>query len=275
MTESHQSEDEVSRIRLRHKAALDAGMNNADASAYANDPNSPALSSLSSAQVQSSTATASNGSSGAQLDSGCSAESVAMSPPLSPKPALSVSADNTGRHELDTDRLMTEDSSLPESPDGTRPSDSPPDYGVGYGRAPVESRFKNGHKKLGGRQKGQRNITTVVDGFLDERVTVHEGKQARRMSKRDAMCLRIVNAAVSGNDKAQSKIIALTTAAKPAEATTQEPFTADDEAVIADFLRRSGNHGQSTSAPNNNANPNTGEVKPPRTENNEKKDTKS
>jgi hypothetical protein len=40
MTESNQSsnEDEVWRIRLRHKAALDAGMSNAEASAYANDP---------------------------------------------------------------------------------------------------------------------------------------------------------------------------------------------------------------------------------------------
>ena len=274
MTESNQSEDEVRRIRLRHKAALDAGMNNADASAYANDPNSPALSSLSSAQVQSSTATASNGNGGAQLNSGCSTESAAMLPPLSPKPALSVSADN-GRHELDVDCDTTKDSSLPERPDGPRPSDSPPDYDVGYGRTPVESRFKKGHKKLGGRRKGQRNITTVMDGFLDERVTVHEGKQARRMSKRDAMCLRIVNAAVSGNDKAQSKIIHLATTAKPAEATTQEPFTADDDAVIADFLRRNGNPGQSTPASENNEYAKTEEIKPPRAESNEKKETKS
>jgi hypothetical protein len=272
MTESNQSpdDDEVTRIRMRHKSALDAGMSNAEASAYANDPNSPALFLPSSAQVQSSTATTSNGNCGAQLNSGDSAESVAMSPPLSPKP-LSVSADNT---ELDADRLMTKDSGLPESPDGTRPSNSARDYVVGYGRAPVADRFKNGHPKLGGRRKGQRNISTIVDGFLDERVTLHEGKQPRKMSKREAMCLRMVNSALSGNDKAQSKIIALTTTAKPPEATKQDPFTADDEALMADFLRRYGNHGQATRAPESNENAKTGEVEPRREENNKSKETK-
>src|SRR5207253_2111539 len=130
---------------------------------------------------------ASNGNGGAQLNSGCSAESVAMSRPLSAKPTLSISADNTGRHELDADRLMSQNAGPPESPDGTRPSDSAPDYVVGYRRTPVGDRFKNGHPKLGGRRKGQRNKGTVINGFLNERITINEGKQARKMSKRDAM----------------------------------------------------------------------------------------
>ena len=273
MTSSNRSsdEDKVRRIRERHKEALDAGMSNAEASAYANDPNSPALSFfLSSAQVQSSAATPPNGNSGAHLNSSYHTESPAM--PSPPSPALSESAGKTCHHELDAERPIAKNSGHAESPDGTRPSTSAPDYVVGYGRAPVEGRFKKGHPKLGGRRKGQRNIGTIIEGFLDERIALREGKRARRMSKRDAMCLNMVNAAVSGSDKALSKVIALTANAQPDEANKQEPFTADDDALLADFLRRFGNQGQST--PENNGNLKTGEVEPPREENNEKK-TKS
>ena len=75
--------------------------------------------------------------------------------------------------------------------------------------------------------------------------------------------------------KRNRRIIHLATTAKPAEATTQEPFTADDDAVIADFLRRNGNPGQSTPASENNEYAKTEEIKPPRAESNEKKETKS
>src|SRR5205814_10599297 len=47
------------------------------------------------------------------------------------------------------------------------------------------------------------------EGFLKEPVTVREGNRQRKMSKRYAMLLRLVNEAVSGNDKAQAKVIAM------------------------------------------------------------------
>ena len=152
---------------------------------------------------------------------------------------------------------MTKPSRLPPNSDSddTPPSDAAPAYGVGYGRPPVHSQFKPGHPGRGGRPKGQRNSRTVIEGFLKERVTVLEGKRQRTMTKHDAMCLRIVNAAVSGDDKAQSKVIALTMGAEPSEATKQEPFTADDQAVIADFLGRRGNEVQPTQPPQGDANP--------------------
>jgi uncharacterized protein DUF5681 len=269
MTESNQfpDEDEVARIRMRYKAAQAAGMSIAAASAYANDPNSPPLSLLSSAQVQSRTTTASNGNGGAQLNSGCDAESVAMSPPLSPKPALSVSADNTGRHELDADPLMTKNSGLPESPDGTQPSDAAPAYEVGYGRTPVHSRFKKGHPKRGGRRKGQRNARTAFEGILNEKITLREGKRTRSLSKRDAFFLRLVNDAASGHAKAQSHLIALMRLhgliEQLQEATTTEPFTTDDGAIIGDFLERHRNQAEPAQPPDSNDKPDTGEAGPP------------
>jgi hypothetical protein len=149
---------------------------------------------------------------------------------------------------------------------GTQPSDAAPAYVVGYGRPPVHTRFKPGHTKRGGRPKGQRNARTALEAILNEKITLREGKRSRSLSKRDAMYLRIANDAVSGNEKAQSKVIALMQShrlnGEPQEATNREPFTADDEAVIADFLWRHGNQVEPTQPPESTDKPESGEAQP-------------
>ena len=54
----------------------------------------------------------------------------------------------------------------------------------------------------------------------------------------------MVAAAAKGNPKAQASLITLMRSLRMTdeapEATNREPFTADDEAVIADYLRRRG-----------------------------------
>jgi len=129
-------------------------------------------------------------------------------------------------------------------PPDAAPADAAPGHVVGYRRPPEHTRFKTGHRKLGGRRKGQRNARTAFKETLDEKIRLREGNRPRSLSKRDAIYLRITNDAVSGNDKAQTKVIALMQShglnEEPEEATNRKPFTADDEAVIADFLRRQG-----------------------------------
>jgi hypothetical protein len=156
---------------------------------------------------------------------------------------------------------------LPKTPNGTEPSDAAPAYAVGYGRPPVHTRFKPGHTKRGGRAKGQRNARTAFEGILNEKMTLSEGKRPRSLSKRDAVYLRITNDAVSGNAKAQSNLIALMRShgmfEEPQEATNREPVTADDEAVLADFLRRHGNQVEPTQQSESTEKPETGEAEPP------------
>jgi hypothetical protein len=153
---------------------------------------------------------------------------------------------------------------LPKTPNGAEPSDAAPAYAVGYGRPPVHTRFKPGHTKRGGRAKGQRNARTAFEGILNEKITLSEGQRPRSLSKRDAVYLRITNDAVSGNAKAQSNLIALMRMfGEPQEATNREPFTADDDAVIADFLRRHGNQAEPTQPPESTEKPETGEAEPP------------
>jgi hypothetical protein len=73
-------------------------------------------------------------------------------------------------------------------------------FSVGYGRPPVHSRFKPGQSgNPKGRRKGQRNVRTVVDGELSQRITVREGNRTRSLTKLDAFVVTLVNAALKGD----------------------------------------------------------------------------
>src|SRR6516225_1371379 len=64
-------------------------------------------------------------------------------------------------------------------------------FSVGYGRPPVHSRFKPGQSgNPKGRRKGQRNVRTVVDGELSQRIRVREGNRTRSLTKLDGSSSR-------------------------------------------------------------------------------------
>jgi hypothetical protein len=113
-------------------------------------------------------------------------------------------------------------------PDGTQQSEHAAEYDVGYRRPPRHTRFKPGHPGCGGRPKRQRNLRTVLEATLDERITIREGKRPRKMTKRDAIILRLVNDAVSGNPKALPNLIALMRShgliGQPQEGTDLQPL---------------------------------------------------
>jgi len=120
-----------------------------------------------------------------------------------------------------------------------------PRSAVGYGRPPVHTRFQKGQSgNPKGRRKGQRNIHTVVEEVLRQRITIREGDRIRSLSKLDGIIVTMVNAALKGDAKALTTFItilrALGMTGEPAAATKYEPFTADDESILADFLRRRG-----------------------------------
>ena len=122
-------------------------------------------------------------------------------------------------------------------------------FSVGYGRPPVHSRFKPGQSgNPKGRRKGQRNVRTVVDGELSQRITVREGNRTRSLTKLDAFVVTLVNAALKGDAKAWASLINLLRSlgliGESPAANDQKPFTADDESIIADFLRRQGSEEQ-------------------------------
>jgi len=150
---------------------------------------------------------------------------------------------------------------------GAQPSDAAPEYEIGYGRPPAHTRFKPGHRGCGGRPKKQRNGRTVLKDTLDERITIREGKRTRSVTKHDAIILRLVNDAASGDAKALSNLITLMRLygliEQPQETTSTQSFTADDLAIITDFLGRLENQEESTQPAGNTENSDTEEAKSP------------
>ena len=125
-----------------------------------------------------------------------------------------------------------------------RNSDQPsaPDYEVGYGRPPVHSRVKPGQVlNKRGRPKGQRNVATVLENALNERIQIKQGNRTLRMTKLDAIVLQIVNGALA-NAKGQANFINFVGRDRlfrvPDAPPHQAPLTADDEGLIADHFAR-------------------------------------
>ena len=84
----------------------------------------------------------------------------------------------------------------------------------------------------------------MVNEALNQPITIREGKRTRKTTKLDGVILTMLTAALKGDAKAQASLIALLRSlgmtGEPPEVPTQEPFTADDQGLIADYFRRNG-----------------------------------
>jgi hypothetical protein len=111
MTNHYSDEDEVMRTRMRYLAALRAGMSIAEASAYANNPNSAELCFPAPAELEPTAAPPlANGSGAARLNSSEGSASTTTRATTSPVPMLSVPADDGARRErIDADHALVHD----------------------------------------------------------------------------------------------------------------------------------------------------------------------
>jgi hypothetical protein len=74
------------------------------------------------------------------------------------------------------------------------------DYQVGYGKPPQHTRFKKGESgNPTGRPKGSKNLTTLLEKELKQRVVVTENGRRRSITKQEAMVKHLVDKAVSGD----------------------------------------------------------------------------
>jgi len=87
-------------------------------------------------------------------------------------------------------------------------SDSTSD--VGYGKPPRRTRFRKGVSgNPKGRPKGARNLATVLERTLKERVVINENGVRRVVSKLEAAVKQLVNKAASGDLLAMRQLTAL------------------------------------------------------------------
>ena len=80
------------------------------------------------------------------------------------------------------------------------PTDRDSDYQVGYGKPPLHPRFKKGESgNPKGRPRGSKNLATLLESELKERVVVTENGRRRSITKQAARVKHLVNKAVSGD----------------------------------------------------------------------------
>ena len=77
------------------------------------------------------------------------------------------------------------------------------EYTVGKGRPPQHTRFQRGQSgNPKGRRKGSRNVATLLEQALNERVVVTENGKRKTITKLEAMFKQLANKAASGDHRA-------------------------------------------------------------------------
>jgi Family of unknown function (DUF5681) len=80
------------------------------------------------------------------------------------------------------------------------PTEQNPEYEVGYKKPPQRSRFKKGESgNPNGRPRGSKNLATLLEKELRQRVMVNENGRRRSITKQEAMVKHLVNKALSGD----------------------------------------------------------------------------
>jgi hypothetical protein len=84
------------------------------------------------------------------------------------------------------------------------------EYTVGKGKPPKHTRFQKGQSgNPTGRRKGSKNVATLLEQVLNERVAVTENGKRRTISKLEAMLKQLANKAASGDHHAIKLLIPL------------------------------------------------------------------
>jgi hypothetical protein len=74
------------------------------------------------------------------------------------------------------------------------------DHKVGYGRPPVETRFKAGMSgNPSGKRKAPPTLSQRLDRILAESVSVTEGGKSKRMAKEEVFLRQMVTRAIGGD----------------------------------------------------------------------------
>ena len=81
---------------------------------------------------------------------------------------------------------------------------------VGYGKPPKHTRFQPGQSgNPRGRVKGTKNLKTDLLEELGEKILVHEGGQARKLSKQRAVVKMLVTRTLKGDARAASSLLSM------------------------------------------------------------------
>jgi hypothetical protein len=122
------------------------------------------------------------------------------------------------------------------------PPETPRDYEVGYGKPPRHTRFKKGQSgNPRGRPSGSKNLKTLLNEALNERVVVTEEGRRRNITKREAIVTQLVNRSATADLRALKILLDtlrdIEGQTEPASSETAE-FSEADEKVIEQLRAR-------------------------------------
>lgn len=110
---------------------------------------------------------------------------------------------------------------------------------VGYRKPPAHSRFKKGQSgNPSGRRKGSRNLATVLERELAQRVTIIEGGRKMRLTKQEVVVKSAINKAMKGDSRAFNTIMTLIARAfgiQPPDNPDQPPT--EEEKVLYESIK--------------------------------------
>ena len=116
-------------------------------------------------------------------------------------------------------------------------------YKVGFGKPPKHTRFETGRSgNPKGRPKGARGLKTDLRAELSEKIKVTEHGRTRHLTKQRAVVKALAAKAMRGDPRAMAKLIdlALEIIGVDGDQAAAVKLSESDEALLAEFLARSG-----------------------------------
>ncbi|ADH91574.1 hypothetical protein Snov_4309 [Ancylobacter novellus DSM 506] len=109
-----------------------------------------------------------------------------------------------------------------------------------YRCPPVETRFKPGQSgNPGGRRKGSRNVSSVLDDVLGQEVTIQEGGKRKKVTVLKAVLLCLAREGLKGNIRAIDSLLDRAQRSESkSEATGTDDLPAEDNGIIERALDR-------------------------------------
>jgi hypothetical protein len=116
-------------------------------------------------------------------------------------------------------------------------------YAVGYKKPPKSGQFQPGQSgNPRGRPSGTKNLATDLQEELSMTITVLEGNKEKKISKQRALIKALSTKALKGDIRAMNILIRMIERTVPIELDdiSEAPLSAEDEALMKDFLTRNG-----------------------------------
>jgi hypothetical protein len=92
--------------------------------------------------------------------------------------------------------------------DDEQPTSKSRTYQVGFAKPPIATRFRKGQSgNPAGRPRGSKNISTILEQELEQRVVIRENGKQKSVTKRRASMKQFVNKAIAGDPRALQLLI--------------------------------------------------------------------